>query len=164
MTGFRSQLSLETMLLVAALAAFAAVLIPEYAKAGSMAKGVLAGEMQELALDRIAALASQAQVLGAGTRIEGKVGFLADETFLRYDEGNSSLELSHGIEGYEKTFRRKTAFPIAVAGEQDGSAQGNAPGKGFQRGQFKVIAETENNGTVTIAIIPAAGSGGMESG
>ncbi|MFH1199594.1 MAG: hypothetical protein V1708_00845 [Candidatus Micrarchaeota archaeon] len=109
----RAQASAELLIILGALAAFFAVLAPAAAQAVGAAKAAAAMQAQQVAVEKIAALAGQTALL-AGSTLEERV-WIAVESEFRAADGRVTLEFEAG--GKNKTVERE-APGVAASSEK----------------------------------------------
>lgn len=134
------QVSLEMLLLLAAIASLTAVLLPAYSQAREKAALALADRAQEKAFAEVRGTAGIAEALGIGSKIEREVILLADETEFYFDAQTRELGMRYKAGNKTRESTEKVSFDIVVS-------------NGFlKRGKTRVVAE--NNGTVKIGFQP----------
>ncbi|HLC38248.1 MAG TPA: hypothetical protein VJI71_02235 [Candidatus Norongarragalinales archaeon] len=114
MKSKKAQLSLEFLLVFAALTAFLSVFLPVYSTAQNSLKLKAIETTQEIALQKTYGIARQAQVLGFESSLNAEIILQANETELKFDEAKGELQMSFTHAGISKTISQKTSFPIEI--------------------------------------------------
>lgn len=127
----KSQLTLEALLVLAALVAFIAVLLPAYGKAQTAVFDKALDNSQEQAFETILSTARQAQAFGRNSVINARIYLAANSTF-SYE--NKTLKMRYG----NKTITEKTSFPISITSDL------------YERGNYGVKAEMQDEVLLTL--------------
>ena len=135
----KSQLSLEFLIILAALALFLLAFLPVYAQAQKNAKEKLVGQAQALAFSQITGLAAQAETLGRQNSLSAEIRFQADSTSLEYDGQAGILKMIYSLSGKTLTLEEKLSFPLDV------------PQSEFEKGAYTATASFEE--TVSIQLV-----------
>lgn len=140
----KGQASLELLLILAALFAFAVALAPVFSSSMRKARSAVVDNAQALALAQIAGAVREAEILGAGNSFAVRVRFPADSTTLAFDGSQGVLSMNYSFASQSRQLNERFGFPLSLA----------QPQKVFPRGSFDVEIAFEKN-AVGISLSPA---------
>lgn len=136
----RSQVSLELILLIAALLAFLLALLPVINEVRELTEFSAVLKQEEIFLNRIAADAKEVSVLGEGNVVEREMFLPADETIVSFDEGKQAILLGFRQGNRFKALSEETGFRIQLK-------RFNA-----SRGSYLIKASNEGEGKIVVSL------------
>ncbi len=129
----KSQVSIEVLLLLVALAAFFSVFYQAYSQAQPKVSGLIASRAQELAFAQIISSAKQAEILGMGSKVSTRVTLLSYNNTLSFDNDSGTLAFSREAGNESAVLEQRLDFAVIVTNSSIG------------KGIFRINAEYASN-------------------
>lgn len=137
----RGQLSLEVLLVAAALFAFLALFLPSVSKVFDALSLHSIDSSQQKVLDEVYFKAREAAVLGPGTRFEFNSQLAAGSIFsFEQKPGSGIFKLSYSLGGKRRSLNKSVSFPLFVA-----------PSANLSAGEYSLVVSNNGSGVLLSA-------------
>lgn len=112
MLNSRGQLSIEMLLIAAALLSFLAFLLPASARFFDSFESHSVESAQQAVLQQLSFKAREASLLGVGTRFSFTSSLSADNSTFSFDQGKAAIKLDYWFAGKQSSLEEKSPAQI----------------------------------------------------